>query len=371
MYGSGPAAMAPGVSAVEVHAAATYETTELRPFAGGNPQAPVAHNADVYNHSYERTTSVAKTADTLRLNHVIDRDEVTVVVATRNTASTDLSDLFAQTHNAIVVGRSDGDHAYGLTDVAGDGRTKPDIVAPLAFTSHATPLVSASAALLIDQARATPALADADNPEVVKAALMAGAVKDPTFAAEWDRTATRPLDAVYGAGQVNIDRSHRIVTAGPQDPAADAADTGWDFASTDADPTLYRFDVPAGQSITELSAVLTWHQTVHDAAAGDPDRFAPAADRLANLDLRLFTLAAGSPDQLLDDSLSTLDNVEHIYFTDGLGPGEYALEVTSDLAGIDYGLAWHSVAIPEPNAATLLVVGLAAGYRRRRRAIGR
>ena len=378
LYGS--SSIASGAGSVQVHQTNTYLTSMLRPFAGGDPQAPVVHAADVYNHSYDDQTNIAATDYTLRLNHVIDRDRLTVVVTTDNDvvvttdndndADSGLSDLFAQTHNAIVVGRSDGEHAYGPTSIAGAGRVKPDIVAPLPGTSYAAPVVAASAALLIDQARSTPALVDADRPEVVKAALMAGAVKEP-FGADWDRTASRPLDEVYGAGQVNIDRSHRIITAGPQDSAAAVANTGWDFASTDAAPTRYHFNVAPGQSITELSAVLTWHQTVHDAAANEPDRFAPTADPLANLDLKLFLLPTAGPEVLLDASISSVDNVEHIHYAAGLAPGEYALQVKSDLAEIDYGLAWHSTAIPEPAAAALLTALAAAHlFIRRRRTAG-
>ena len=42
---------------------------------------------------------------------------------------------------------------------------------------------------------------------------------------------------------------------------------------------------------------------------------------------------------LLDQSLSTVDNVEHIYLTD-LGRWTYTLQVSTELAR-DYGLAWR------------------------------
>jgi hypothetical protein len=52
---------------------------------------------------------------------------------------------------------------------------------------------------------------------------------------------------------------------------------------------------------------------------------------------------------LLDQSVSAVDNVEHIYLN-SLGPGTYTLKV-SGAANWDYGLAWRmTTAFDEPNA---------------------
>jgi len=53
------------------------------------------------------------------------------------------------------------------------------------------------------------------------------------------------------------------------------------------------------------------------------------------LNLQLFNSVGG----LIDSSMSTLDNVEHIYRTN-LGAGEYTLKVLG-AADWDYGLAWR------------------------------
>src|SRR5206468_8999465 len=119
--------------------------------------------------------------------------------------------------NGIAVGRSDGQHESGFTTVGNTGptgRVKPDLVAPLGAVSFATPLVSSAATLLVQVASTAPLNADpfAAKPQTIKAVLMAGATKAefPT----WSHTTTVPLDPVYGAGELNVDNSHRVLTAG-------------------------------------------------------------------------------------------------------------------------------------------------------------
>jgi hypothetical protein len=74
------------------------------------------------------------------------------------------------------------------------GRTRPDIVAPLAYTSQSTPAVASAAALLVGVGHASPALStdpaatsttnrnggltyNAERSEIIKTALMAGATE--------------------------------------------------------------------------------------------------------------------------------------------------------------------------------------------------
>ncbi len=53
-----------------------------------------------------------------------------------------------------------------------------------------------------------------------------------------------------------------------------------------------------------------------------------------------FTLGA-----LVDQSVSAVDNVEHVFQKD-LAPGRYALEVTAATTKISYGLAWDAQLVP-------------------------
>jgi hypothetical protein len=75
-----------------------------------------------------------------------------------------------------------------------------------------------------------------------------------------------------------------------------------------------------------------------------------------NLDLTLYNATTGFVvGSVLASSVSTVDNVELIYFT-GLAPGQYALGVSSDTIGTDYGLAWVAT-VPEPGSTSLLALG--------------
>ena len=126
----------------------------------------------------------------------------------------------AHIYNGISVGVSDGTHRYGTTTYDGAGRTKPEIVAPggipgsnpaTQYTSFATPIVTAAAALLIDAAGSNAAAKDQLS---LKAILLAGA--DKSISANWDQTPTRPIDDVYGAGELDIYQSYFIQQGGQQ-----------------------------------------------------------------------------------------------------------------------------------------------------------
>jgi hypothetical protein len=90
--------------------------------------------------------------------------------------------------------------------------------------------------------------------------------------------------------------------------------------------------------LTNFSVILTWNRTVTD---GPGFGFNPAVT-VADLNLRLYTASGFSLGAVLDSSVSTIQNVEHIVTTE-LGPGRYALEVTSGTVGTDYALAWGGV----------------------------
>jgi hypothetical protein len=65
-------------------------------------------------------------------------------------------------------------------------------------------------------------------------------------------------------------------------------------------------------------------------------------------------------------SLSTVDNVEHLYLKN-LASGLYTIAVTGD-AATDFGLAWNITAVPEPGVLVLLgvpAVGLIAARLRK------
>ena len=85
---------------------------------------------DVGNHSYvggwgNTANDLTYYADRMRrFDYVINRDNTVMAVAT-STAG-----LMAASYNAISVGESDGGHGQGLNTKHGEGRYKPDLVAP-------------------------------------------------------------------------------------------------------------------------------------------------------------------------------------------------------------------------------------------------
>lgn len=294
----------------------------------------------------------------LRSDYLVDRARHIMVVGAGNNNSNSPSALFGSGYNSIAVGTADGSGGHGITSIAVAGRVKPDIVAPDGTVSGATPIVSSAAALLVQTAGNT---LNADRPQTIKAILMAGARKSDFQTATggpWTHSDTQPLDARFGAGMVNINNSHMIMTAGPQ-PASNSStvkSTGWDFNTIGAGVTsrTYFFDVAAGQTQVSFSAALTWHRQFQD---GDPENFT-----FDNLNMRLYSANAsfglvGGP---LAQSISAVDNVEHIWSTSGMGPGRYAIVVDASGAfTTEYAVAWQFIAVPEPSLiGGFFVIGL-------------
>jgi hypothetical protein len=318
---------------------------------------PLAFPFEVQNHSWIGSFgNEAQDRDALRrIDYLIETSDATVVGATNNNGSGDPNAshpaLMTYSYNAIIIGRSDGRHSRGNTgSTYGPGRYRPDIVTPAPVTSFGAPQVSGAAAILRDAAEGTPA----DRSEPIKAILMAGATKQQ-FANfvepfngtpnPWDRTQTRPLDDVFGAGQLNIYNSYQILAGGQyagstSTPAMSGQLNGWDYQNRKSDPTAanlyYNFLVPVGK-LMELSAILTWNVKVADSNPS-PSVFSPQ-ETLQNLDLYLYDSTSAFLGAEVDKSISSFDNVEHIYQTN-LGPGMYTLRVAG-AASWDYALAWR------------------------------
>ncbi len=184
---------------------------------------PLANPFSVQNHSYIADGLAVPVANEAlaRMDYIINRDGVTSTVGMNNGASNTLPQLFGQSYNSISVGLTNGAHSNGTTTLGTSGRIKPDIVAPAGVTSLATPMVGATAAVLHQKAvNMGAAGADARQPEAMKAIIMAGATK--TQFANWDQVVnanviTRPLDETFGAGQLNVYNSYKILEGGEFD----------------------------------------------------------------------------------------------------------------------------------------------------------
>ncbi len=358
---------APGVAHITVYDGNDWLNNKLGYESGTNP---ASQPFKVQNHSWIENASSDAQAENLakRVDYVVNRDDVLVIGGSTNGG--DIPKLLAHSYNAISVGRSDGGHGAGTTSFYGTGRQRPDIVAPASTTSAATPMVSSAAAMLYEYASGT----GADHVETMRATLMAGAAKSelPT----WDRTATRPIDEVYGVGELNVYNSFKILQGGEYDgalgaPASPVGLFGYDFvtASDFTGPLSYQFVVDGGKVMNELSIFLSWNIDVGDSDMTE-EGFSPFVDlspgaSLANLNLSFFD----SSDALIDQSISEIDNFEHIYYK-GLASGTYTLQVSGDRA-VDYGLAWRSsvTAVPEPPSLvvlSLVCMGIACGRKRRK-----
>jgi hypothetical protein len=322
------AGLNPTANTVTLYEANHFLSTVLKAPSGGTPSV---QSFRVQNFSWVGTfENVNDDVSALRrFDHMINRDNLTAVVGVNNLSTTVLPNLLAHSYNAIAAGRTDGNHSTGLTTISsyGPGRSKPDIVAPQTTASLATATVSSAATLLHGVVAGT----DAAESEVMKAILMAGATK--TEFTSWTRTASQPLDDTSGAGELNVFNSY-LMTQGGQYAGSTLEPTvvgshGWDYGNAlpgVGNELKYQFVVPTGKTAPDLSILLTWNVDVPGGFTGQS---------LANFDMTL----TDSLGQTVDQSLSTVDNVEHIYLTN-LVAGDYTLTISTDTAR-DFGLAWR------------------------------
>lgn len=359
----GGAAMADGVVQVGLYEANQFlQGGYLRTQQGGTV-LPLATPAGikVFNHSWIGSSGILSwDAEALRrADYAMNRDDTLFFVGLNNAAGA-VPALMATGYHGLSVGRMDGVHSYGNTiaGIDGPGRMKPEIVAPGTATSWATPVVTAAGALLYQTAATWPGLSlnpVADEAVVIKAALMAGAWHRPAWTNNAPTSGTlrgvtaRPLDTVYGADVVNIDRAHWILTGLEQAgsttvPAAtNITEAGWDYQDfPGAGVSYWRFRLAA--TADEVSILATWNRTITSVQTAT----VPAA-----IDLRLYRVSGTTLTAIDGDagaglytsgsvwSKSTVDNVEHLYVR-GLVPGEYVIEAKRTGAGTaaPFAIAW-------------------------------
>lgn len=264
-----------------------------------SPAPPDTETRRVQNHSWiGELPTEADTAEALRrLDLLIDRDGVVVCVGVnnfnpRNPRTRDMPPLLASAYNALAVGLSNGNASFGPTLIDSPGRVKPDLVAaanPM-LTSYTTPVAASAAALLLEVMEQEGALsflpAEARRTAealLTKALLMGGA--DKAALPDWRRGFAAPatdgrvpLDYRYGAGMLNIDMSHRILTAGRREASTGQRlpTVGWNVEDIVAGRTrAYLFQVPPGMAAPELSILVTWNREVrfnaHEGRGSDFD----------------------------------------------------------------------------------------------------
>ena len=254
-YGSS-SSIAPEISNIDVDMASKWIS---RNYLNILTKPPLVSSSRVANHSWvdQLSSATANVQILKRLDWVVHRDEYIQVVAMNN--GTTNKALLGTSFNAVAVGLSNGGAASGsaaLDSLYTAGRTRPDLVAPASAASYATPMVSAAAALLVEVGhngggalstdpqvisttnRSGSTIYNAERSEVVKAALMTGAsrtslnltnTKNP---GGYTVNTANGLNSSYGAGELNIYNSYRIIAAGEQNSSQDnPVGAGADFGS--------------------------------------------------------------------------------------------------------------------------------------------
>lgn len=300
-----------------------------------------------------------------KFDYLASEGNTLMVAALNNGAGSSIPVTWAHTYNSVSVGMTNGGHStgdttsrvYGVTA----GRTKPEIVSSASTTSWATGQVSSGATHLYGTAQTLSAtdasfLKITENTQVQRAILLAGATKEEF--PHWQNAAsdptgkeTRPLDPTYGAGEMNVFNSHRIIKGGT--PATSRIGYhGWDYdhLGNNAERT-YTFTVPQEVSSARFSSVLCWNREVNESS-----NFYYSYETLRDLNLELSGGTLSSPMR----SNGSLDNLEHIYAA-SLGPGKYTLTVSQAGGATQaYGLAWRLNVIPliETPSTIPLVTGI-------------
>ena len=354
-----------GINNVWLYEAGNFGTAGYLRTGQGAAAVPLLPpgGARVFNNSWIGSFgSIANDNDAnRRADFAMNRDDTLFIVGLNNGAGVP-PQLLSYIYNGISVGRSDGIHSFGNVPAGydGAGRMKPEMVAPGGATSWAVPFVSSVAAMLYQTAMTPPYNANANAREgvVIKSAMMAGGshrstwTNNPQTAGVNRGVATKPLDVIYGADEVNVNNAHWILTSGEQEGTttvpsnSTVAPRGWDFRLMSAGTTFYyRFRVTL--PVTDVSILATWHR-----AFGTSINIGTAA----NIDLRLFKVMPGSTTlmPLIGDdglgifnvgnvaSLSTVDNVEHLFLHD-LAAGDYVVEmkrIDGLAAAVQTSLAW-------------------------------
>ena len=385
-YGN-TSSMASGIVEVDVYSASDWILNGF--LKAGSISQPLVSDSRIANHSWvgSMDTNDNSVRVLKRVDWVVEEDEFIQVIAMNNGSSN--SPLLGSAFNSIAVGRTDSNHAQGsiaLDPVYSAGRTRPDVVAPVSATSSATPIVSAAAAMLIEQAHTaaqgpTTVISNGDTiyngerSEVVKAVIMAGAdrVTQNTvtgaqildYRADPGNQTVNGLDSRYGAGQVNVNNNYQIMAAGEQDSLQDGGlatvgilgydyDASFGGARNSNNNASYLFDTTQTDSL-QLTASLVWNIDIEDTNGFgfNPDAI------LYNLDLFLFDVTGGS-ESLLASSTSDIDNTENLWYFLEQGH-DYQLQVLavdgSDY-NWDYGLAWKISAVPVPAAVWFFISGL-------------
>ncbi len=390
LYGNS-ASIAPGTTVISVYSVDDWLRGGFLRSLNASQGQPLFSSARVSNHSWIGASPAFNTDILERLDWLIGRDELVTVVGLNNGDPN--QPLLCGAYNVISAGRTDGLHGRATVAVDGiytAGRIRPDLVAPAPTTSEATPRIAAAATLLVQTGHANAGLStdpfsqsvvnragstlgtvrNAERSEVIKAALMAGAVRATanTSAPNISDYRLAPanqgpngLDVRFGAGQLNVLNSYQIIAAGEQNSVEDqpagggaVGAQGWDYdfrfggaAGTNNSTATYYLPVPATDGT--LSVALVWNLKI---AGGTTNNFVGTPTRF-NMDLTLQDVTIPASPVTVVTSQSTTENTENIWQPIVAGR-QYLLRVSRPVSQAafdwDFALAWHTNLVPAPDS---------------------
>jgi hypothetical protein len=322
----------------------------------------------------------ASTSNVLRrLDWLIEEDEF-VHVAAPNNGLSGIKPLITSAYNVMTVGRTDANHlstVAALDSLYVADRPAIHLVVPAGLTSNAAPYGSAAAVLLIDAAhensswsqgstnnRNGAVIYNAERSETIKAALLAGAsrftfntstsanIED--YRVDAANQTDNGLDWRYGAGQLNINNSYKILAAGEQASIQEGGDAivlmeGFDyvpkFGGRRGSDTLAEYNLGTAAGNQFFAASLVWNLDV-----GGGTSFFSSLATLRDLNLYLVD-TTGGVDTIVASSLSSIDNTENVWFELTAGR-DYQIRVESEGADFewDYSVAWQAVDFVDSDA---------------------
>ncbi|MCC5794121.1 MAG: hypothetical protein JJT85_05210 [Chromatiales bacterium] len=354
--------IAPGIEVVASFSAEGWLGNDyLRVAPGGAAQPPRARSERIANHSWVGNAAPLESEILRRMDWVIQRDDFLQLVGLTN--GTTNRPLMGNAWNVIAVGRTDGRHGQGsvaLDDVYTGGRVRPHLVVPAPNTSQATARASAAAALLVQAAadhpewsadpvssegssRAGITIPNAGRALVIRAALMAGAQRYTVNATEADirdyralpvHRSANGLDTRYGAGQLNVRNSWRILSAGEQNSAEDdpqgqgiVGSEGFDydphFGGAGGSNAIASYRLPVCELQSLLAVTLNWNLRI----VGSSGILFDSSANLHMLDLELFDVTDPGNPVLLQASTARNDNSQNLWVP--LAPGrEHLIRVS-------------------------------------------
>ncbi|QQE10181.1 S8/S53 family peptidase [Planctomycetota bacterium] len=346
LYGTG--GLAKGVTDVDLYSASDWMGKGY--LKAGSKDSPVDNDIRIFSNSWIGGESKGTEHILRRVDYIVDRDGVIVVAGVNNGRNTQVPSLLGSSWNGIAVGTWGGKGSSGgYTHTEGEGRVKPDIVGVRDLTSFTTPLVSATAAMILE-------IADKDQdaemaqPTVVKAMLLSGATKPWN----WKPEEAHSLDKYFGAGVLNVNNTLMIAEGQKAEPSGKLDDFGWSYVALKPNQAV-RYLIEKQDEKSNwgpLAITIDWNRSIQG-----PVTFTLGPEKqntinrwmgtpaIADFDLRLIKIEDDGSTKIVAMSDSERDNVEHIYFNE-LPPGKYAIEIlrqniNKETEPWPFALAWR------------------------------